>query len=96
MYNRKTSEHTLKFGDVVVNKKEFHASKQAIALNLVETDKIVVSDKFKYSDNGPKYLIGYLDDDDIIRHLCIILPQMSGYMKYFGDGGKKLKIYFKI
>ena len=28
------SEKTLKFGDVAVNKKGFHASKQAIALNL--------------------------------------------------------------
>ena len=35
------SEQTLKFGDIAVNKKEFHASKQAIALNLVDTNKIV-------------------------------------------------------
>ena len=40
------SEQTLKFGDIVVNKKEFHASKQGIALSLVDADKIVVSDKF--------------------------------------------------
>ena len=33
------SEQTLKFNDVVVNKKEFHASKQAIPLNLVNTEK---------------------------------------------------------
>ena len=82
------SKQTLKFGDVVVNKKDFHASKQAIALNLVDTDKIVVFDKFKYSDDGSKYFIGYLDGYDIIRPLCIILPQMSGYMKQFDDGGK--------
>ena len=75
------SEQTLKCGDTVVNKKEFHASKQAIALNLVDTNKIVVSDKFKYSDDGFKYFIGYLhddDDDDVIRPLCIVLPQLSG------------------
>ena len=65
------SEQTLKFGDIVVNKKEFHASKQAIALNLVDTNKIVVSDKFKHSDDGSKYSIGYLNDDDVIRPLCI-------------------------
>ena len=46
------SEQTLNFKDVVVNKKEFHASKQPININLVDTDKIVVSDKFKYSDEG--------------------------------------------
>ena len=40
------SEQILKFGDIVVNKKEFHASKQAIALNLVNTNTIVVYDKF--------------------------------------------------
>ena len=40
------SELTLEFNDAVVNKKEFHASKQAIALNLGDTDKIVISEKF--------------------------------------------------
>ena len=37
------SEQTLKFGDIVVNKKEFHASKQAIALNLVKNRKILIN-----------------------------------------------------
>ena len=81
------SEQTLKFGDTVVNKRAFHASKQAIALNLVNTNKIVVSNKFKHSDDGFKYFIGYLHDDDVIRPLCIILPQMNGYIKYFDNGG---------
>ena len=54
------SEHTLKFNDYLVNKREFHVSKQAIALNLVDTNKIVVSEKFKHSDDGSKYFIGYL------------------------------------
>ena len=43
------SEKTLKFGDIVVNKKEFqeefHTSKQAIDLNSVKTGKILVSYK---------------------------------------------------
>ena len=39
----------------MVNKKEFHKSKQAIDLDLVNVDKIVVSVKFKHSDNGFKY-----------------------------------------
>ena len=33
------SEQTLKFGNIVVNKKEFHTSKQAIALNSVKLVK---------------------------------------------------------
>ena len=90
------SEKTLKFGYIVVNKKEFHASKEAIASNLVDTDKIVVSDKFKHSDSGSKYFIGYFDDDDdiIITYLCIILPQIIGYINFFDDGGKNMS--FKI
>ena len=38
------SEQTLKFNEIIANKKEFHASKQTIALSLVDTAKIVVSD----------------------------------------------------
>ena len=66
------SEQTLKFADIVVNKREFHVSKQVIALNLVNTNKIIVSDKFKHSDDSFKYFMGYLHDDDVIRPLCII------------------------
>ena len=76
------SEKTLKFNNIKINKKEFHKSKQAIDLDSVTTDKIVVSDKFKHSEEGYKYFIGY-------KPLCIILPQMNGYIKYFENGGKK-------
>ena len=85
------SEKTFKFGDIVVKKKEFHAKiKEATALNKVNTGKIVVSYKFKHSDDGFKYFIGYLHDDDVIRPLCIILPQMSGYIKCFDNGQKNI------
>ena len=36
------SEKTLKFNNIKINKKEFHKSKQAIDLDSVITDKIVV------------------------------------------------------
>ena len=48
----------------------------------------------KRSGDCFKYFIGYLHDDDVIRPLCIILPQMSGYIKYFDKGGKNMS--FKI
>ena len=44
------SGNTLKFNNIKVNKKEFYKSKQAIDLDSVNVDQIVVSDKFKYSD----------------------------------------------
>ena len=75
------SEKTLKLNNVRVNKKEFHKSKQPIDLDLVTIDQIVVSDKFKHSDDGFKYFVGY-QEDEIVKPLCIILTQMSGYIKY--------------
>ena len=80
----------------MVNKIEFHTSKQSITLNLVDISKIVVSDIFKHSDDGSKYFIGYLHDDDVITLLCIILPQMSGYIKYFDNGGKNCHLKLKM
>ena len=56
---------------------EFHKSKQPIDLDLVNRDQIVVSDKFKHSDDGFKYFIGY-KQGEIVKSLCIILPQMTG------------------
>ena len=76
------SENTLKFNNVRINKKEFHKSKQPTDLNLVTVNQIVVFDKFKHSDEGFKYFIGY-QEGEIVKPLCIILPQMSGYIKYF-------------
>ena len=71
------SKQTLKFGENVVNEKDFYASKQAIALNSVDTNNIVVSDTFKSSDDSCNFFIGY-SNGNVIRPLCIILPQMSG------------------
>ena len=51
------SEKTLRFNNIRVNKKEFHKSKQAIDLDLVILDQIVVSGKFKHSEEGLSILL---------------------------------------
>ena len=79
----------IKFGNKEVNKKEFYSSKQAISLDSVDLNKIVVSKKCKINDTTYKHICGYLNNDTIQR-LCIILPQMDGYIKYFDDGGKNM------
>ena len=71
------SEKKLTSDNIRVDKKEFHKSKQPIDLDLVNTDQIVVSDKFKHSDDAFKYFIVY-KEDEIVKLLCIILPQMGG------------------
>ena len=88
LFNIKMNGKTLKFGYVEVSKREFHGSKQPIALNLVNVSQILISDKFKHSVTGFKYFIG-CEDDNIIRPLCIILPQ-SRYIKHFDNGGKNM------
>ena len=81
------SSRKIKFGDKEVDKKEFYSSKQAISLDSVDLNKIVVSSKWKINDTTYKYLCEYLNNDTI-QPLCVILPQMNGYLKYFDDGGK--------
>ena len=80
------SEKTLKFNNIRVNKKKFHKSKQPIDLISVNLDQIVVSDKFKHSEECFKYFTSYQEDESF-KQLCI-LPQMSGYIKYFENEAK--------
>ena len=88
------SEKTLKFNNIRLNKKEFHKSKQPIDLKSVSIDQIVASDRFKHSDDSFKYFIGY-QEGEIVKPLCIILPQMSGYIKYFKNGGKNTSFFVR-
>ena len=81
----------LLFGDIEVSQKDF---KKTIPLSLVDLNNIVVSNKVKGNNETSKYFIGYLNDVDIVVPLCIILPRMSGYIKYFENGGKNMS--FKI
>ena len=94
MLSIRISEMTLKFDNIVVNRKEFHNSKQPINLDLVNVDQIVISNKFKHSDDGFKHFIGY-KEDEIVKPLCIILSRMSGYIKYFENGGKNMSFEIK-
>ena len=63
-------------------KKTFYSSKEAILLDSVDLSKIVVSSRWKLNDTTYKYFCGYLNNDGIIKPLCVILPQMNEYIKY--------------
>ena len=62
--------------------KKFYSSKEAILLDSVDLSKIVVSSRCKF-------FWGYLNNNSI-KPLCVILPQVDGYIKYFDDGGKNM------
>ena len=88
------SEKTMKFNNIILNKKEFHKPKESVDLLSVDTDQIVVSHKFKLSDDVFKYFIGYREGE-IVKPLCIILPQMSGYIKCFENVSKNMSFLIK-
>ena len=79
----------IKFGNKEVNKKDFYSAKQAISLDSVDLNKIVVSKKWKINDTTYKHICGYLNNNTI-QPLYVVLPQMDGRIKYFDDGGKNM------
>ena len=99
---KKMTKKTLKFNNIKVNKKKFHMSKEPINLMSVNIDQVVVSDKFNNNSNKNdnnnndcfRYFIGY-QEDEIVKPLCIILPQMSRYIKYFEYGGMNMSFLIK-
>ena len=71
----------------------FIKTKKLFNLHDLDVDKILVSTKESYgTKNSLKYFTGY-NDDDVIRPLCIKLPQMIGYVKHF-DSNKTMS--FKV
>ena len=83
------SSQQIKFRDKEIDKKKFCSSKEAILLDSVDLSKIVVSSRWKLNDTTYKYFCEYLNND-LIKPLCVVLPQMSGYIKYFDNNGKNV------
>ena len=65
--------------------------KKAVSLSSVDVDNIVVSNKIKGNNETSQVFIGYLlfvidyldNISNMVTSICIILPQMSGWIKYF-------------
>ena len=53
----------------------------------------MLSEKVKGNNDILKYSIGYIADDNVIP-LILLLPIMTGWIKYFENGGKNMS--FKI
>ena len=72
-----------------MNKKS-HASKQAIDLNLSDINKTVMSDKFKDSDKGFTYFVGY-KNENIVRPLCTIIFEDDSILVKYNEIWNKIK-----
>ena len=88
-----------------INKSIFYDNEKLFSVYDIEVHKILISEKEPYCKKSLfKYFLGY-NDDDVIRPLCIKLPQLIGYVKYFDSNKTKsfkvndnrlLKQYTKI
>ena len=79
------SNKTIIFEGNKINENSFYKNKKLFNLHDLNVNKILVSKKESYgTKNSLKYFIGY-NDDDVIRPLCINLPQMIGYVKNFNS-----------
>ena len=79
MYKNEWKED--KFGRKKFNKSNFYKNTQLFNIHDLDVNKISVSKKESYgTKNSLKYFIGY-NDDDIIRPLCLKLPQLISYVK---------------
>ena len=73
------------FDDKKIKKIEFYKNKKVFQIDNIDADKILVSKKEIYgTKNALKYFTGY-NDKDVIRPLCLRLPQMTGYARKFNE-----------
>ena len=85
---------SINFDDKKINKSSFYKNKKLFNIHALDVNKILVSKKESCgAKNSLKYFIEYNDDDDVIRPLCIKVPQMIGYVKHF-DSNKTMS--FKV
>ena len=68
------------FNDKNINKNNIYKNKRLFKIDEIDVNKIKKSYSTKKS---LRYFIGY--DDDVVRPLCIKLPQMIGYVKHFDN-----------
>ena len=78
------------FGEDCINKNTFHKNKRPIGIDKVDVRRIVLSSKYSYGNKGSfKYFIGYIYIGNVFPiPLCIKIPQMNGYVKYFDNNNK--------
>ena len=81
----RTSGKSINFDNKIIKKSDFYKNKKLLKIENIDINKIFVSKKGSYdTKNATKYFIGYNDNDEI-KAICIRLPQMIGYVKYFDD-----------
>ena len=89
------------FEDKEINKVIFTKTKSHLILinwlTNIDANQILVSQKELYGTNKSIKSFMWYNDEDVIRRLCIKLPQMIGYVKCFNrNKGMSFKVIDKI
>ena len=75
----------INFDEKKIKRSSFYKNKKINYIEDIDVNNILVSKKEAYSTKSSlKYFIGYIDNN-IIRPLCIRLPQMTGYARKFNE-----------
>ena len=75
------SAKSINFDCKKIKKSEFYKNKKVTEIDKIDDNKILVSKEEPYgTKNSFKYFIAY-NDNDVIRPLCVKLPQMIDYVK---------------
>ena len=83
MQSIKIEQQALIFDKQCINKNPLHKNKRPVSINILET-RIIISSK---------YFIGYICEGNAFPiQLCIKLPQMNGYVKYFVNSNKCINL----
>ena len=84
MSSIRLNRKNVNFGDKKIKTSDFYKNKKVTKIDDIDVNKILVSKEEPYgTKNSFKYFIGY-NDNDVIRPLCIKLPQMTGYVRKNG------------
>ena len=77
------------FGENGIIKSAFHKNKKTIDINEVDVEEIVLSHLKSHGKDSSKYFIGYRHKDNAFSSLlCVKLPQMDAYIKYFDKNSR--------
>ena len=83
-------QKNLIFSKHCINKNKLHKNKRPININRVEIKWVVLSKNDSHGKQSSlKYLIRYINETNALPiPLCIKLPQINGYIKYFDRNNK--------
>ena len=74
-----------------IKRSGFYKNKKLFKIDDIDLNKVLISNKEPYgTKKSIKYIIGY-GDNDVVRSICIKLPQKIGYVKCF-DSNKTMSV----